>query len=56
MKNLIVNGNHRVLSEKFVELGLGDAFEDDLILISDVDEIPCLDYLAFEEVTDNGIF
>ena len=56
-EKLILNGNYREFYQRnSIELGLGDASEDDLILISDVDEIPCLDYLDFEKVQDNLYF
>ena len=56
-EKLILNGNYREFYQRnSIELGLGDASEDDLILISDVDEIPCLDYLDFEKVQDNLVF
>ena len=51
----IINAGHRENGQRnFIELGLKNAEKDDIILLSDVDEIPNLKDINFSEI-DNKI-
>ena len=56
-EKIIVNGNLREFFQRNAILeGLKNADEDDLIIISDVDEIPNLEEINFNEIKNNPIF
>ena len=56
-EKLILNGNLREFYQRnSILLGLKDASEDDLILISDVDEIPLLNEIDFDDVKNQLVF
>ena len=56
-EKIIVNGNLREFFQRNSILdGLKNADEDDLIIISDVDEIPNLEEINFNEIKNNPIF
>ncbi|MDA7828992.1 hypothetical protein N9A35_00445 [bacterium] len=56
-EKIIVNGNLREFFQRNAILeGLKDADKDDLIIISDVDEIPNLEKINFNEIKNDPIF
>lgn len=56
-EKIIVNGNLREFFQRNAILhGLKEANDDDLILISDVDEIPNLENIDFNKIKNNPIF
>tara|TARA_B100001057_G_scaffold474362_1_gene539823 strand:+ start:356 stop:1246 length:891 start_codon:yes stop_codon:yes gene_type:complete len=53
-EKIIINGNLREFHQRnSIILGLKEAKEEDLIIISDVDEIPNLENIEFEKVNEN---
>ena len=56
-EKLILNGNIREFYQRnSIRLGLNDANDEDLILISDVDEIPLLDKIKFDQLKNQIVF
>ena len=56
-EKLILNGNLREFYQRnSIRLGLDDANDEDLILISDVDEIPLLDKIKFDQLKNQIVF
>ena len=56
-EKIIINGNLREFYQRNSILkGLNNANEDDLIIISDVDEIPLLEKIDFEKVKNYPVF
>ena len=56
-EKIIINGNLREFYQRNAILrGLKSAEENDLILVSDVDEIPFLENIDFNEVQNNLVF
>ncbi len=56
-KKYILNAYHRENGQRnFINNGLGEAKQDDMILISDVDEIPNLEKIKFEIINKKIIF
>jgi len=56
-EKIILNGNIREFYQRnSIGLGLNDAAENDVVLISDVDEIPYLDNINFDDMNNQTIF
>ena len=56
-EKIIINGNLREFYQRNSILkGLNDSHEDDLIIISDVDEIPLLEKIDFKKIKSDPVF
>lgn len=56
-EKIILNGNLREFYQRnSIALGLKDADKDDLIIISDVDEIPSLENFDFNQIKNQPVF
>ena len=56
-EKIILNGNLREFDQRnTISKGLKDAFDEDFIIISDVDEIPNLENIDFENIKEKFIF
>ena len=56
-EKIIINGNLREFYQRnSITKGLSDAEDEDFVLISDLDEIPKLDEVNFDEIKNNLVF
>ena len=55
-RKIILNGMARIICKRKISQGLINASEDDVILISDLDEIPNLTNVNFPSINNKVIF